>query len=69
MNTQTQQILERLRSKPVVKAYEFPMILGILQYNARIFDLRKKGYNIVNSRAKIDGVTHSTFSLKDDLTS
>ncbi len=54
--TQEQRILKLLkeRGKEGVMVYEFmmpqPNGLGIAQYNARVWSLRKKGYNIVNKR-------------------
>lgn len=51
--TQEQRILDLLRERGYagVMAWEIPANLHILQYNARIFGLRKKGYDIRN----IDG--------------
>lgn len=52
--TQEQRILELLqqRGKEGVKVWEFmlprPKGLGVAQYNARIYGLRKKGYVIEN---------------------
>ena len=52
--TQEQRILSLLKERGNVGAfvYEFiaprPQGLGIAQYNARIFSLRKKGYDIRN---------------------
>mgnify|MGYP001566854847 CR=1 len=39
------------------------LALGIAQYNARIFSLRKAGYIIENRTEEIDGVTHSFYRL------
>jgi hypothetical protein len=54
-NTQEGRILRRLREagRQGVPAYEFAMPRpqggeGILQYNARVFGLRNKGFNIIN---------------------
>jgi hypothetical protein len=42
------------------------LALGIAQYNARIFDLRKKrGLNIENRTQMLDGVRHSWFRIVD----
>jgi hypothetical protein len=63
--TQEERILKllRKRGKEGAKVYEFmmprPHGLGIAQYNARIWGLRKKGYDIVN-------VTPGHFVLKND---
>ena len=48
--TQEGRILSLLkeRGSAGVYAWEIPATLHILQYNARIFGLRRKGYNIVN---------------------
>ncbi len=52
--TQEERILNLLRERGRVgvKVYEFmlprPHGQGIAQYNARIWGLRKKGYNIIN---------------------
>lgn len=41
------------------------LALGIAQYNARIFELRKRGLNIENRTQTVDGVRHSWFRLVD----
>jgi hypothetical protein len=41
------------------------LALGIAQYNARIFELRKRGLNIENRTESIDGIRHSWFRLVD----
>lgn len=52
--TQENKILNLLkkRAKKGVKVYELiapqPTGLGIVQYNARIYSLRRKGYSILN---------------------
>ena len=48
--TQEERILELLRERGAagVMAWEIPATLHILQYNARVFGLRAKGYDIVN---------------------
>ena len=52
--TQAQRILNLLKERGNDGAfvYEFmlprPQGLGIAQYNARIFELRRKGYSIIN---------------------
>jgi lysozyme family protein len=48
--TQEDRILEllRLRGRNGVESWEIPTHLHILQYNSRIFGLRKKGYIIDN---------------------
>ena len=53
--TQAQSILEYLKDHPEgVYVYELmtpqPQGLGIAQYNARIYDLRHKGYDIRSDR-------------------
>lgn len=54
--TQEGRILKLLkeRGERGVQVWEFmlprPQGLGIAQYNARIFGLRRKGYNIVNKK-------------------
>jgi hypothetical protein len=37
--------------------------LGIAQYNARLFELRRKGYVIENRTETVDGVKHSWYRL------
>jgi hypothetical protein len=44
------------------------LALGIAQYNARIFELRKRSLNIENRTETIDGLRHSWFRLVDSLT-
>jgi hypothetical protein len=39
------------------------LALGIAQYNARIFELRKRSLNIENRTETVDGVRHSWFRL------
>lgn len=52
--TQEERILNLLRERGEQGAYVYefmmpqPQGLGIAQYNARIYGLRKKGYDIVN---------------------
>jgi hypothetical protein len=52
--TQEGRILKLLRDRGNMgaKAYEFasprPLGLGVMQYNARIYGLRHKGYQIIN---------------------
>lgn len=50
--TQAARILEVLRGRGErgVYAWEITGDLHILQYNSRIFDLRKKGFDIINER-------------------
>ena len=48
--TQEERILDLLKERGELGAYawEFTGQLRIMQYNARVFGLRKKGYNILN---------------------
>lgn len=48
--TQEQKILDLLRERAGagVKAWEIPTNLHILQYNSRVWGLRRKGFNIIN---------------------
>jgi hypothetical protein len=39
------------------------LALGIVQYNARIFELRRLGFRIKNRTQEINGVKHSWFRL------
>jgi len=54
--TQGDRILDLLRKRGEigVKVFEFmtprPNGLGVSQYGARILELRRKGFNIINSR-------------------
>jgi Helix-turn-helix domain len=43
------------------------LALGIAQYNARIFELRRLGFSIENRTEEIDGVRHSWFRLVDSI--
>ena len=67
--TQAQRILNLLKERGNDGAfvYEFmlprPQGLGIAQYNARIFELRREGYNIIN---KIDNNGHNYFVLQEE---
>jgi len=52
--TQEERILDLLRSSGAQGAYVYdfmmprPQGLGIAQYNARVYGLRQKGYEIIN---------------------
>jgi hypothetical protein len=41
------------------------LALGVAQYNARIFELRRHGLTIENRTETVDGVRHSWFRLVD----
>ena len=63
-STQRAQVLALLRSAhggwvplPTILA------LGIAQYNARVFELRRSGYQIENRSEVVDGSRHSFFRL------
>jgi len=66
---QSERILTLLRS---VHGAWVPLpdilALGIAQYNARIFELRKRGLNIENRIEAVDGVRCSWFRLVDSPT-
>ena len=39
-----------------------PEIMKIAaQYNARVYDLRREGMNIINKKKRVDGIDHSWF--------
>ena len=63
-NTQKQRILKAFRVHTRLPVYLLiapqPEGLGIAQYNARIFELRAEGYDIVN---KTDDNGHTYFEL------
>ena len=40
------------------------LVLGIAQYNARIFELRRLGFHILNRTEEVNGVRHSWFRLE-----
>ena len=63
-SNQQSQILALLRAAhggwvPLPKI----LALGIAQYNARIFSLRRAGFDIQNRIEEVDGVRHSWFRL------
>lgn len=60
--TQAERLRRMFMSKPneYIPLYEI-LQMGIAQYNARIFDLRKAGMKIVNKTKSVDGETHSWF--------
>lgn len=62
--TQAEKILELLRSAhgTWVPLPEI-LALSIAQYSARIFELRRRGFNIQNRTETEDGVRHSWFRL------
>ncbi len=39
------------------------LALGIAQYSARVFELRRLGFRIENRRERVDGVLHTYFRL------
>lgn len=43
------------------------LALGVAQYNARIFELRRLHFNIENRTEQVDGVRHSWFRLASSL--
>lgn len=59
---QRERLLEFFEERPN-KWVRLPEItgLGIAQYNARIFDLRKAGYDISNIWKMIKGTKHSWY--------
>lgn len=63
--TQHERILIKLRETKIVPAYSLPL-MGILQYNARIKELREKGFDIESVHLK--GNTYG-FTLHDTLPS
>jgi hypothetical protein len=69
ISTQRERILNLLRS---AKGAWVPLpeilALGIAQYNARIFELRRRDLNIENRTETINGVCHSWFRLVDSPT-
>ena len=64
-NIQRSRLLECLISARGGEV-ELPEILalGIAQYNARIYELRKLGFRITNRTERIAGVVHSYFRLE-----
>lgn len=57
--TQEERILDLFQSRGEVGVRSWEITgMGILQYNARIFGLRKKGHNIVS-------ISKNNFVLKD----
>lgn len=63
--TQKKKILDMLRLKREVPVYMFSRI-GIMQYNARIFELRKEGHKIKCTRVRQpDGQINSYYRLEE----
>ncbi len=60
---QSEVILALLRSAGSWVPLPEILALGIAQYNARIWDCRKRGLNIENRTETIDGVRYSWFRL------
>lgn len=50
--TQCEKILNHLQTIGGISAYDAVMRYGITRLSARIFDLRKDGYNIVSDTVK-----------------
>ena len=48
--SQCQRLLDEFVAKEDLMVYEIVRDLGIMQYNARIKELREKGHRIVNVR-------------------
>ena len=61
--TQHQRILQLLREREGgwVPSYELAAIA--LQYNARVLELRRQGYNIENKAQHVNGQVHGAFRL------
>src|SRR5690349_8354193 len=61
---QSQKILEVLRAANGAWV-PLPEILslGIAQYNARVYELRRRGFDIQNKTEIVDGVKHSAYRL------
>jgi hypothetical protein len=55
MKTQTEQVHEYLKENGSITSYEAFTKLGITRLSARIYDLRKAGLSISNSRVNYTG--------------
>jgi len=66
-DTQKQRLLNLLQTRKRVPVWYLiaprPQGLGIAQYNARIYDLRHEGHNILN---KTDDNGHTYFELAQE---
>lgn len=60
-NSQCARILALLEGGEWVPAYKLADVA--LQYNARIWQLRRRGYQIENRTEEVDGVVHSAYRL------
>jgi hypothetical protein len=70
--TQEERILDLLRARGGVGVYVYeimaprPQGLGIAQYNARIYGLRKKGFNIINKEPGHFVLKENDFQFKEN---
>lgn len=53
MNSQSQRLLEHLKSGKPITRLEALTDLGILELSARVIDLENKGYKIPRKRIKV----------------
>lgn len=64
---QQERILSLLQSRPG-EWVALPEIMACAaQYNARIYELRHRGFNIENKTQTIDGQKHSWFKLGQEM--
>ncbi len=56
------RLLREARGNPV-PAYKLAREGGGLQFQTRIYELRKDGHVIQNDMKRVEGVTHSTYRL------
>uniref|UniRef100_A0A6H2A0L4 Putative DNA binding, helix-turn-helix domain containing protein n=1 Tax=viral metagenome TaxID=1070528 RepID=A0A6H2A0L4_9ZZZZ len=62
---QSEKILNAFRSNNNVLTPSDMLRLGIAQYNARVKELREKGYEIENQYlGSVNGIKHTRFILK-----
>lgn len=64
-DTQRDRVLALLKSGREVALPEL-LRLGVAQYNARILELRRMGYQIENRTERVAGETHSWFRLIEE---
>ena len=62
-NTQENQILNHLKKHKFITSWEAIQEYRITRLSARIYELRKKGFNIITKNVTENGKTFAEYSL------
>ena len=64
-DNQTTKILNHLKKYGSVSTYDSFLRYGCTRLSARIFDLRKQGFNITTHYTTKKGITYANYILED----